>query len=394
MTSSSKTNSPNYKRKTLHWAVKSPTYVNLTSFSEEHPNERKPSPSPRGKSFSLPNAPSKSTSSRSTYQITSSSSCESPTVTHVAPPPKLRFSIPMKLEPQELPPQILSHHDPYVSTMDNWPSGPSNPSPSIKSNVKYELDEELLKELRSNSYSRRVEEDVVGHIAKILEILDPIKVTDGSVVIDHIARVLEITERIKIPNVDKDELRLHVFSKSLSGDAKKWWNDAGITATWKELKRDTAYQRQVFTRKRVLTIPNTAYLPFAIRRIHEDNYSEIRRSYYFRNVYYIDLKLFAHSKGYTPIRRVGLAEYGSDVPKVILPSHWLLFTQPLYGLRVVIYPSGKGYSGNGLWERYGVSWKDLEQCFELETVEEAGLGLAGRLLQYRVGLQGIKEVGE
>ncbi|GKB37207.1 hypothetical protein Tco_0882149 [Tanacetum coccineum] len=130
MTSSSKTNSPNYKRKTLHWAVKSPTYVNLTSFSKEHPNERKPSPSPRGKSFSLPNAPSKSTSSRSTYQITSSSSCESPTVTHVAPPPKLRFAIPMKLEPQELPPQILSHHDPYVSTMDNWPSGPSNPSPS------------------------------------------------------------------------------------------------------------------------------------------------------------------------------------------------------------------------------------------------------------------------
>ncbi|GJR49556.1 hypothetical protein Tco_1400077 [Tanacetum coccineum] len=130
MTSSSKTNSPNYKRKTLHWAVKSPTYVNLTSFSEEHPNERKPSPSLRGKSFSLPNAPSKSTSSRSTYQITSSSSCESPTATHVAPPPKLRFSIPMKLEPQELPPQILSHHDPYVSTMDNWPSGPSNPSPS------------------------------------------------------------------------------------------------------------------------------------------------------------------------------------------------------------------------------------------------------------------------
>ncbi|GJR04575.1 hypothetical protein Tco_0527559 [Tanacetum coccineum] len=47
---------------------------------------------------------------------------------------------------------------------------------------------------------------------------------DGSDVTDHIAKVLKITEWIKIPNVDMDELRLHVFSKSLSGDAEKWWN--------------------------------------------------------------------------------------------------------------------------------------------------------------------------
>ncbi|GKE37331.1 hypothetical protein Tco_1460736 [Tanacetum coccineum] len=234
--------------------------------------------------------------------------------------------------------------------------------PSIESNVKYELGEELLKELRSNTYSRRVEEDVVGHIAKILEILDLIKIAsvdpfqlrmktfplslsgdarkckfyplscasnydkmcdddeeghdplefitwrntkfkdhkkvdettkrtllhswievgnndgimdevvssddngdhtnssmisnpeikigdeflkilhdnsfngvDGSDVTDHIAKVLEITEWIKIPNVDKDELRLHVFSKSLCRDAEKWLNSEGTTTTWKEL---------------------------------------------------------------------------------------------------------------------------------------------------------------
>ncbi|GJR73370.1 hypothetical protein Tco_0085735 [Tanacetum coccineum] len=216
---------------------------------------------------------------------------------------------------------------------------------SIKSNVKYGLGEELLKELRSNTYSGRVEEDVVGHIAKILEILDSIKIVelvnkffnkcyplscasnydkmcdddeegrdllefitsrnskfkdhrkvdettkcallhswievgnneglmdedipsdddktnssmitkpeikigdeflkilhdnsfnsmDGSDVTDHLAKVLEITEWIKIPNVDNDELRLHVFSKSLSGDAEKWWNSEGKTTTWKEL---------------------------------------------------------------------------------------------------------------------------------------------------------------
>ncbi|GKB15361.1 hypothetical protein Tco_0849284 [Tanacetum coccineum] len=220
--------------------------------------------------------------------------------------------------------------------------------PSIKSNVKYELGEELLKELRSNTYSGRVEEDVVGHIARILEILYLIKIAsvdpfqlrmmtfplslsgdarkwwmnegdgkintweelvnkffskfyplscasnydkmcdddeeevgnnegtmdevvssddrdhtnssmitkleikigdeflkilhdnsfngvDGSDVTDHIAKVLEITDWIKIPNVDKDELRLHVFSKSLSGDDEKWLKSDGTATTWKEL---------------------------------------------------------------------------------------------------------------------------------------------------------------
>ncbi|GJV37869.1 hypothetical protein Tco_1410346 [Tanacetum coccineum] len=71
--------------------------------------------------------------------------------------------------------------------------------PSIESNVKYELGEELLKEPCSNTYSRRVEEDVVGHIAKILEILD----------------------LIKIASVDPFQLRMKTFPLSLSGDARK-----------------------------------------------------------------------------------------------------------------------------------------------------------------------------
>ncbi|GJR03929.1 ribonuclease H-like domain-containing protein [Tanacetum coccineum] len=48
---------------------------------------------------------------------------------------------------------------------------------------------------------------------------------DGGDVIDHIARAVEITEWIKIPDVNKNRLRVYVFSKSLSKDAKKWWND-------------------------------------------------------------------------------------------------------------------------------------------------------------------------
>ncbi|GKE01722.1 hypothetical protein Tco_1389705, partial [Tanacetum coccineum] len=43
---------------------------------------------------------------------------------------------------------------------------------------------------------------------------------NGGDVIDHVAKVLEITEWIKMPNVEKNELRLHVFLKSLSRDAE------------------------------------------------------------------------------------------------------------------------------------------------------------------------------
>ncbi|GKB37681.1 hypothetical protein Tco_0882623 [Tanacetum coccineum] len=96
---------------------------------EEHQNEKTPSPPPRKKSLSPPQAPSKSISSKSTHYTSSSSPSESPTPTHVAPPPKLRFVIPLKLKPQELAPLASSPNDPYVSTMDNWPLGPSKPSP-------------------------------------------------------------------------------------------------------------------------------------------------------------------------------------------------------------------------------------------------------------------------
>ncbi|GKD16519.1 hypothetical protein Tco_1205677 [Tanacetum coccineum] len=60
---------------------------------------------------------------------------------------------------------------------------------------------------------------------------------NGGDVTNHIAKVLKITEWIKMPNVEKNELRLHVFSKSLSGDVETWWNDEinGTTITWSEL---------------------------------------------------------------------------------------------------------------------------------------------------------------
>ncbi|GJZ45135.1 hypothetical protein Tco_0592731 [Tanacetum coccineum] len=107
-------------------SVKYPTYVNLTFSSEEQPNERTPSPPPRNKSLSPPHSPSKSISSKSTHYTSSSSPSESPTPTHVVPPPKLCFVIPIKPEPHELPPLQMSLNNPYVSTMVNWLTGPSN----------------------------------------------------------------------------------------------------------------------------------------------------------------------------------------------------------------------------------------------------------------------------
>nr|GEV88779.1 hypothetical protein [Tanacetum cinerariifolium] len=71
--SSSKTNSPNFKRKTARRSDKCPTNVNLTSLSEEQPNERTPSPPPRKKSLSPPQDPSKSISRKSTHYTSSSS---------------------------------------------------------------------------------------------------------------------------------------------------------------------------------------------------------------------------------------------------------------------------------------------------------------------------------
>ncbi|GJS76409.1 retrovirus-related pol polyprotein from transposon TNT 1-94 [Tanacetum coccineum] len=54
-------------------SVKYPNYVNLTSSSEEQPNERTPSPPLRKKSLSPPQAPSKFVSSKSTHYTSSSS---------------------------------------------------------------------------------------------------------------------------------------------------------------------------------------------------------------------------------------------------------------------------------------------------------------------------------
>ncbi|GJT88833.1 hypothetical protein Tco_1070550 [Tanacetum coccineum] len=69
--------------------------------------------------------------------------------------------------------------------------------PKININTKIEVSEEHLKELQNNAYSE----------------------SEGKDVIDHIAKVLEILDSIKIPNMDTDRLRVHVFPLSLTDAA-------------------------------------------------------------------------------------------------------------------------------------------------------------------------------
>ncbi|GJR96788.1 hypothetical protein Tco_0268962 [Tanacetum coccineum] len=93
----------------------------------------------------------------------------------------------------------------------------------VDGNVKYELIEELLKELSSNTYSSRVEEDVVSHIAKILEILDPNKGDGASIKtleiqIGKMSKVLQKRGFGNLPSLIEASQRDH--AKSISTTIK------------------------------------------------------------------------------------------------------------------------------------------------------------------------------
>ncbi|GJZ02136.1 hypothetical protein Tco_0520097 [Tanacetum coccineum] len=90
-----------------------------------------------------------------------------------------------------------------------------NTTHSANLNTKFEIGDEFLKILRDNTFNG----------------------VDKGDVTDHMAKILEISEWIKIPNVDHNQIRLHILPISLSGHAKEWWdNDIKDTATtWNEL---------------------------------------------------------------------------------------------------------------------------------------------------------------
>ncbi|GJZ90257.1 hypothetical protein Tco_0662184 [Tanacetum coccineum] len=77
--------------------------------------------------------------------------------------------------------------------------------PNTDDDMNIELSKKFLMQLRRNSYYKTLDEDVVDHIAKVLKMLD----------------------LIKIPNVDSHRLRMMVFPLSLADDARQWWIDEG-----------------------------------------------------------------------------------------------------------------------------------------------------------------------
>ncbi|GJY34417.1 hypothetical protein Tco_0418886 [Tanacetum coccineum] len=72
-------------------------------------------------------------------------------------------------------------------------------------NINIELSNEFLEELRKNAYHGWIDEGVVNHIAKVLEMID----------------------LIHIPGVDSHQLRMKVCPLSLADDVRQWWINDG-----------------------------------------------------------------------------------------------------------------------------------------------------------------------
>ncbi|GJX75927.1 hypothetical protein Tco_0322738 [Tanacetum coccineum] len=85
--------------------------------------------------------------------------------------------------------------------------GSNTTTPRLDDNAKFKLRGEFLKILLDNAFNEINRDDVVDHIAKFLATL----------------------KLIKIPNVDPNQLRLHVFPLSLTRDVRKWWIDEDLT---------------------------------------------------------------------------------------------------------------------------------------------------------------------
>ncbi|GJY70144.1 hypothetical protein Tco_0473126 [Tanacetum coccineum] len=99
--------------------------------------------------------------------------------------------------------------------MENAQANSNHTEPNTNDDMNIKLNKEFLRELKSNAYHGMFDEDVVDHIAKVLEILD----------------------LISIPGVDSHQLRMKVFPLSLADDARQWWinEGKGKITTWEEL---------------------------------------------------------------------------------------------------------------------------------------------------------------
>ncbi|GJV65188.1 hypothetical protein Tco_1476016 [Tanacetum coccineum] len=94
---------------------------------------------------------------------------------------------------------------------------------SITSNdINIELIKEFLKEPQKNAYHGWIDEDVMDHIAKVLEMID----------------------LIYIPGVDSHQLQMKIFPLFLDDNAKQWWinEGEGKITVWEELVEKFFYK--------------------------------------------------------------------------------------------------------------------------------------------------------
>ncbi|GKB29398.1 hypothetical protein Tco_0868799 [Tanacetum coccineum] len=82
-------------------------------------------------------------------------------------------------------------------------------------NINIELNKEFLEELQKNTYHRNGIDELVNHIAKVLEMVD----------------------LIHFPGVDFHQLRMKVFPLSLTDDAWQWWKNKGMRSHGLTLER-------------------------------------------------------------------------------------------------------------------------------------------------------------
>ncbi|GJW69001.1 hypothetical protein Tco_0123425 [Tanacetum coccineum] len=85
----------------------------------------------------------------------------------------------------------------------------------ISNDINIELNNEIFMELRKSAYHGWIDEDVVNHITKVLEMID----------------------LIYIPSVYSHQLRMKVFPLLLAVNARQWWinEGEGKITVWEEL---------------------------------------------------------------------------------------------------------------------------------------------------------------
>ncbi|GJZ31232.1 hypothetical protein Tco_0576279 [Tanacetum coccineum] len=94
-----------------------------------------------------------------------------------------------------------AHYESYLSMTSN--------------DIKIKLSKEFLEELQKNTYHGWIDKDVTEHIAKVLKIID----------------------LIRVPGMDSHQLRMKIFPLSLTDEARQLWinEGEGKITVWEEL---------------------------------------------------------------------------------------------------------------------------------------------------------------